>query len=73
MNHKIKQGFYATEFRDGLAIIEVERLRDGYIVEIEFDNCMTRLRSISDIYFTDLYKTKELLENSDRSVYLGKP
>ena len=73
MNHKIKQGFYATEVRYGFAIIEVEKLKDGYIVEIEFDNCMTRLRSISDKNFTDFYKTKELLENSDRSIYLGKP
>ena len=73
MNRKIKQGFYATEVRSGFAIIEVERLKDGYIVEIEFDNCMTRLRSISDENFTDFYKTKELLENSDRSIYLGKP
>ena len=73
MNHKIKQGFYATEVRGGFAIIEVERLKDGYIVEIEFNNCMTRLRSISDKNFTDFLKTKELLENSDRSIYLGKP
>lgn len=79
MNHKIKQGFYATEVRNGLAIIEVERLKDGYIVEIEFDNCTTRLRSISELRsisdknFTDFYKTKELLENLDRSIYLGEP
>ena len=73
MNHKIKQGFYATEVRSGLAIVEVERLKDGYIVEIEFDNCITRLKSIYDKNFTDFAKTKELLENSDRSIYLGKP
>jgi hypothetical protein len=73
MKNKIKQGFYVTEVRYGLAIIEVEKLKDGYIVEIEFDNCMTRLRSISDKNFTEFAKTKELLENSERSVYLGKP
>ena len=73
MKNKIKQGFYATEVRSGLAIIEVERLKDGYIVEIEYDNSMTRLRSISDGNFNDFYKAKKLLESADRSVYLGKP
>jgi hypothetical protein len=73
MKNKIKQGFYATEVRSGLAIIEVDRLKDGYILEIEYDNSMTRLRSISDENFTDFYKAKELLENLERSVYLGKP
>jgi len=73
MKNKIKQGFYATEVRSGLAIIEVDRLKDGYILEIEYDNSMTRLRSISDKNFTDFYKAKELLENLERSVYLGKP
>ena len=73
MNHKIKQGFYATEVRSGLAIIEVEKLKDGYRVEIEFDNHLTQLRSRLDDNFSDFAKTRELLENSQRSVYLGKP
>lgn len=73
MNHKIKQGFYATEFRSGFGIIEVIRRKDGYNVNIEYDNSMTRLRSICDENFTEFAKTKELLENSDRSIYLGKP
>jgi hypothetical protein len=73
MKHKIKQGFYATEVRSGFAIIEVDRLKDGYILEIEYDNAMTRIRSINDENFNDFYKAKELLENLERSVYLGKP
>lgn len=73
MNHKIKQGFYATEVRSGLAIIEVIRINDGYNVEVEFDNHITQLRSRLDDNFSSFAKTKELLENSDRSIYLGKP
>ena len=73
MNHMIKQGFYATEVRNGLAIIEVIRINDGYNVEVEFDNHITQLRSRLDDNFSSFAKTKELLENSDRSIYLGKP
>ena len=73
MKNKIKQGFYATEVRSGLAIIEVMKMKDGFFVEIEFDNYLTRIRSLLDENFTNFYKTKELLEDLDRSIYLGKP
>jgi hypothetical protein len=73
MKNKIKQGFYATEVRSGLAIFEVKRKKAGYTVEIEFDNHLTQFRSWSDNNFSDFAKTKQLLEIVDRSIYLGKP